>query len=113
MDERRLRKFFHFTEDDLAANRRGQFSENQKKRLDAEARKERKSARESATILVVIAAAGMAVGIIIGSVAPNLTGRIAILLLMGLLWPSAWAGKGTDHPCRERMQEPRLCHMSG
>src|SRR5215212_6630704 len=96
MDERRLRKFFHFTEDDLAANRRGQFSENQKKRLDAEARKERKSARESATILVVIAAAGMAVGITIGSIAPNLTGRIAILLLMGLLWPSAWAGKGVQ-----------------
>ena len=59
MDERRLRKLFHFNENDLAANRRGQFSENQKQRLDAEAKQERKSARESAAILFVIAAAGM------------------------------------------------------
>jgi hypothetical protein len=114
MDERRLRNFFHFTEDDMIANRRGQFSENQKKRLASEARKERKSARESATILFVIAAAGMAVGITIGSIAPNLTGQIAILLLMGLLWPSVWAGKGVQIiRAANALQELRLCQVSG
>lgn len=51
MDQRRLRKFFHFTEDDLVANRRGQFSEQQKKRLSQEAKAEQASARSSAAIL--------------------------------------------------------------
>ena len=114
MDERRLRKFFHFNENDLIANQRGQFSEDQKNRLDAEARKERKSARESAAILFVIAAAGMIVGIIIGSIAPTLIGRILILLLMGVLWPSAWAGKGVKIiRAANILQEPRLCEVRG
>ena len=114
MDERRLRKFFHFNEADLAANRRGEFSKDQKKRLDAEAKKERKSARESAAILFVIAAAGMLVGITIGSIAPTLTGRILILLLMGVLWPSAWAGKGVQIiRAANALQEPRLRVVRG
>ena len=114
MDERRLRKFFHFNEADLAANRRGEFSADQKKRLDAEAKKERKSARESAAILFVIAAAGMLVGITIGSIAPTLTGRFLILLLMGVLWPSAWAGKGVQIiRAANALQEPRLRKVSG
>ena len=114
MDERRLRKFFHFDEKDLIANRLGQFSENQKKRLNAEAKKEQKSARESATILFVIAAAGMIVGITVGSIAPTLTGRVVILLLMGVLWPSAWAGKGVQIiRAANVLQEPRLREVSG
>ena len=114
MDERRLRKFFHFNERDLAANRRGQFSEDQKRRLDAEARKERKSSRESAAILFVIAAAGMIVGVTIGSIAPTGIGRISILLLMGVLWPSAWAGKGVQIiRAANALQEPRLSEVSG
>lgn len=62
MDERRLRKLFRFTEKDLDANRRGEFSENRKKRLLTEAKAEQKSAWESAMILFVVAAAGLAVG---------------------------------------------------
>ena len=114
MDERRLRKFFHFNENDLSANQRGQFSEDQKKRLDTEAKKERKLARESSTILFVIAAAGMIIGITIGSIAPTLTGRIGILLLMGILWPSAWAGKAVNIiRAANVLQEPRLCEVRG
>ena len=114
MDERRLRKFFHFNESDLAANRRAQFSEDQKNRLNAEAKKERKSARESAAILFVIAAAGMILGITIGSIAPTLTGRIFILLLMGVLWPSAWAGKAVQIiRAANALQEPHLSEVSG
>ena len=114
MNEQRLRKFFHFNENDLVANQGGQFSEDQKKRLDAEAKKERKSARESSAILFVIAAAGMIVGITIGSIAPTLTGRIAILLLMGVLWPSAWIGKAVKiMRAANLLQEPRLCEVRG
>lgn len=114
MDERRLRKFFHFNQNDLAANRRGQFSEEQKKRLDAEAKKEQKSARESAAILFVIAAAGMILGITIGSIAPTLIGHISILLLMGILWPSAWAGKAVQIiRAANVLQEPRLRQVKG
>jgi hypothetical protein len=114
MDERRLRKFFHFTEYDLLANRRGQFSENQKERLHDDARKEQKSARESAAILFVIAAAGLAVGLTIGSIAPTLMGRILVLLLMGILWPSVWAGKGVQIiRAANILQEPQLCEVSG
>ena len=114
MDERRLRKLFQFDENDLTANQRGRLSEDQKKRLDAEAKKERKSARESATILFIIAAAGMIVGITIGSIAPTLTGRIGILLLMGVLWPSAWAGKALKIlRAANALQEPRLCEVTG
>ena len=114
MDERRLRKFFHFNENDLAANRHGQFSEEQKKRLDAEARKEQKSARESAAILFVIAAAGMIIGITIGSIAPTLVGRISMLLLMGVLWPSAWAGKAVQIiRAANVLREPLLRQVKG
>ena len=114
MDERRLRKFFHFNETDLAANRRGQFSDEQKKRLDAEAQQERKSARESAVILFVVATAGMMVGFTIGSIAPTLSGRILILLLMGVLWPSAWVGKGVQIiRAANALHEPRLREVSG
>ena len=114
MDERRLRKLFHFTEADLAANRRGQFSEGQKKRLSEEACKERKSARESAAILFVIATAGMAVGLTIGYIAPTLMGRTLMILLMGILWPSVWAGKGVQIiRAAIRLQEPLLREVRG
>ncbi len=114
MDERRLRKFFHFTEDDALANRRGQFSEHQKKRLGQEAKAEQASARSAAGILFAIAAAGLAVGLTIGSIAPTLTGRILVFLLMGILWPSVWAGKGLKIILSARaLQEPRLREVSG
>jgi hypothetical protein len=114
MDERRLRKFFHFTEDDLLANRRGQFSEHQKKWLSQGAKAEQASARSSAAILFVIAATGLAIGLTIGSIAPALIGRILILFLMGILWPFVWAGKGVQIlRSAHALQEPRLCEVSG
>ena len=114
MDDRRLRNFFHFTENDLDANRRGQFSEDQKKRLSREAKAERASARSSATILFVIAAAGLAVGLTIGSIAPPGLGRILVFLLMGIVWPLAWAGKAVQISRAARtLQEPRLCQVRG
>jgi hypothetical protein len=114
MDKRRLRKFFHCTEVDFSFNRRGQFSEDQKKRLYAEAQKERKSARESAAILFVIAAVGLAVGLTIGTMAPALMGRVFVLLVMGILWPSVWVWKGVQIiRAANVLQEPRLRGVSG
>ena len=114
MDERRLRKLFHFTEDDLRANRRGQFSEGQRKRLDQEAKAEQASARSSATILFVIAAAGLAIGLTVGSIAPSGIGRILAFSFMGILWPSVWVGKGVQILRSARiLQEPRLRAVSG
>lgn len=114
MDEQRLRKFFQFAEEDLRANRRGQFSEGQRKRLNQAAKAEQASARSSAAILFVIAAAGLAVGLTIGSIAPTLPGRILIFSLMGILWPSVWAGKGLKIiRAAYALQEPRLCEVSG
>lgn len=114
MHERRLRKFFHFAEEDLLANRRGQFSEGQKKRLSQAAKLEQASARSSAAILFVIAAAGLAIGLTIGSIAPIPVGRILMFLLMGILWPSVWAGKGVQIiRAAYALQEPRLCKVSG
>ena len=94
MDVRRLRRLFHFNEEDLAANRRGQFSKRQLQRLDAQARTEQKSGWGSALILFVIAAAGMAVGIGLGSIAPTGLGRVAMYLFMAALWPLVWVWKG-------------------
>ena len=114
MEERHLRKFFHFTENDLEANRRGQFSENQKKRLLDEARSEQKSARESATILFVVAAVGLAFGSILTSVAPTSLSRVFFILLLCIVWPTAWAGKGIQIIRAARsLQEPRLREVSG
>jgi hypothetical protein len=114
MDERRLRKFFQFTEQDLLANQRGRFSEGQNKRLRQEAKAEQASARSSAAILFVIAAIGLAIGITIASIAPSMIGRILIFLLMGLLWPAAWAGKGIQIlRAAYALQEPRLCQVNG
>ena len=114
MDERRLRRYFHFTEADLLANRSGQLSEGQLNRLSQQATAERASARSSAVILFVIAAAGLAVGLTIGSIAPTITGRILMFLFMGVLWPLAWAGKGIRIILdARRLQEPRLRMVSG
>jgi hypothetical protein len=114
MDERRLRKYFHFTENDLEANRRGQFSENQTKRLMDEARAEQKSARDSAMILFVVAAVGLAFGSILASVAPTSLGRVFFIFLLCILWPAAWAGKGVEILRAARsLQEPRLLQVSG
>jgi hypothetical protein len=114
MDEQRLRKFFHFSENDLYANRRGQFSDSQQRRLFAEAKAEQKSARESATILFVIAAVGLVLGLVLASIAPTLPGQILLLLLLGVLWTGAWAGRGVKIVRNARaLQEPRLCTVSG
>jgi hypothetical protein len=114
MDERRLRKFFHFTENDLLANRRGQFSEQQTKRLSQEAKAELASARSSATLLFVVAAAGLTIGLTIGAIAPSGIGRILILLLMGILWPSVWAGKAMQFiRAAKALHEPRLLSVRG
>jgi len=114
MDERRLRRFFHFNEDDLLANRRGQFSEQQKKCLNQEAKAEQASARSSAAILFVVAATGLAIGLTIGSIAPTPVGRIPVFSLMGILWPCAWAGKGVMIlRSAYALQEPHLCEVSG
>ena len=114
MDERRLRKFFQFSEDDLLANRRRQFSAGQMKRLNREAKAEKASARSSAAILFVIAAAGLAIGLTLGAIAPTLTSRILIFSLMGALWPAMWAGKGVKIiRAAHALQEPRLCEVNG
>lgn len=114
MDEIRLRRLFHFNEDDLAANRRGYFSEKQFVRLDEIAKRERKSAWESAAILFVIAAAGMAIGIVIGSISPTQIGRIAMYLCMGAVWPLAWAGKAVQIIlAANRLSQPALSFVRG
>jgi len=114
MDERRLRNFFHFTEDDLFANRRGQFSAVQTKRLDQHAKAEQASARSSAIILFAVAAAGLAIGLTIGVIAPTGMGRILIIILMGILWPFVWAGRGIKILLAARtLQEPRLREING
>jgi len=114
MDEQRLRKFFRFTESDLVANRRGQFSENQTKHLLAEAKAEQASARSSATILFVIAAAGMAIGLTITAIAPPQIGRILIFLFMGLLWPAVWVAKAISViRSANSLSQPQLGKVSG
>lgn len=114
MSVQRLRKLFRFNEEDLAANRRGRFSEKQLQQLEHEARKERKSARESAALLFLVAAAGMAVGIGVGSIAPSVLGRIALFGCMGALWPLVWAGKGIQILlAAHRLREPQLSFVRG
>ena len=114
MDELRLRRLFHFTENDLAANRRGFLSENQVARLSADAKRERKSAWGSAAILFGIAAVGMAIGIIIGSISPTQIGQIAMYSCMGALWPLAWAGKAVQIIlAANALNQPRLSFVRG
>lgn len=114
MDERRLRNLFRFNEADLAANRRGHFSEKQITRLSEEAKRERKSAWGSAAILFFIAAVGMAIGIIIGSISPTQIGQIAMYACMGALWPLAWAGKAIQMIlAANALNEPRLGFVRG
>ena len=114
MDKRRLQKYFMFTENDLEANCRNEFSAGQKKRLSFEARAEQKSSRDSAVILFVIALLGMALGFTLGFIAPVGFGRILLFLAMGFLWPAAWAGKGIQIIRDARvLGEPVLRSVSG
>ena len=93
MDDQRLKKFFHFNNNDLFANRNGRFSENQAKVLKEEIEAEQKSARESAGILAVIASLGLGAGLLIVVNAPVLAGKILIGLMLCVLWPLAWGGQ--------------------
>lgn len=93
MDDARLRQFFKFNESDLRANRNGRLSENQGKRVKDEARAERKSARDSMMILLVIAALGLAFGLIIVINVSLPSARILIGGLLCLLWPLGWGWK--------------------
>lgn len=114
MDVLRLRRLFHFSEEDLAANRRGHLSEKQITRLSAHAKQERKSAWGSAAILIVIAIVGMAIGIIIGSISPTQIGQIAMYSCMGALWPLAWAGKAVQIIlAANALNTPRLSFVRG
>lgn len=114
MDEIRLKRLFHFNEADLAANRRGHFSEQQIIRLDTEAKRERKSAWGSAAILFLIASAGMAVSIIIGSISPTQIGQIAMYLCMGAVWPLAWAVKAVQTIlAANSLNQPHLSFVRG
>ena len=91
MDDRRLKKLFQFTDADLSANRNGRLSEGQLKRLAEQARAEQKSARESAVILFTVAAVGLAFGLLFAVTAPSTGSRLLLVLLLGVLWPLAWA----------------------
>lgn len=114
MEVRRLRRLFHFTEADLAANRRGRFSEKQLQQLNNEAKKEQKSAWGSAAILFLIAAAGLAIGIGLGSIAPSTLGRFAMYGCMGAVWPLVWAGKGIQIILEANaLREPHLSFVTG
>jgi hypothetical protein len=93
MDERRLKKYFHFNDNDLFYNRTGRLSEIQSKRLLEQAKEEQKSARDSAGILFVIAAFGMLVGLVFVFTAPVI-GKILIGALLCVIWPGAWGWKG-------------------
>jgi hypothetical protein len=93
MDDRRIKQFFKFDESDLSANRNGRLSEKQARRLVAEARAERKSARESAGILLVVAVLGLGFGLLIVMNASVVAGEILIGLLLCVLWPLAWGWK--------------------
>lgn len=93
MDDARLERFFKFDESDLRANRNGRLSEKQEKKISADAKAERKSARDSMMILLVIASLGLGAGLLIALNAPTWTGRILIGLTLCLLWPLAWGGR--------------------
>lgn len=93
MNDRGYKNLFEFNEYDLPANRNGRLSERQTKRVLAEAQAERKSARESAGILFVIAALGFGVGAMIAINAPIVTGKVLIGFMLCLLWPLAWGGR--------------------
>ena len=114
MNDQRLRKYFKFTENDLSANQNGRFSAEQEKRLSSEAKAEQKSARSSAAILFVIALFGAAIGWGLSSIAPAGLGKILLLLMMGILWPFAWAWKGLNVLADARaLREPVLRSVSG
>jgi len=93
MDKQRLERLLKFDATDLSANRNGSLSEGQTKRLMSDALTERKSARESAGILLFIAAMGFWFGLLIVVTAPILSARILIGLLLCVLWPLAWGWK--------------------
>jgi len=114
MDERRLRKIFHFTERDLFVNSRGRFSDEQGKRLAATAKAELKSARDSAIILFVIGCGGFALGLTLSSIAPAGVGWILLFSMLGILWPLVWIGRGVKIiRSANAIQESRLCSVSG
>lgn len=114
MNEQHLRKFFKFSEEDLLANQRGEFSPAQKKKLAENAKREKKSSRESAVILFIIALAGFGLGLGLGSIAPQGIGRYGILALLAVLWPMAWGGRGVRTLLDARaLSEPVLRSVSG
>jgi hypothetical protein len=93
MNEHRLKQFFKFDDTDLSANRNGRLSQEQRKKIEAETRAERISARDSAGILFVIALMGVGMGLLIVVNAPQLSAKLVIGFLLCLLWPFAWGSR--------------------
>jgi len=114
MDDKRLRKYFKFTENDLSANRKGEFSPEQKKQISFTIKAQKKSSRESAVILFIIASVGMGLGLGLGSIAPQGIGRYGILALLAVVWPVAWGGRGIRALLdASALKEPVLRSVSG
>jgi len=114
MNDSKFQKFFGFRYDDLLANEQGKLSNSQSKKLHDRARIEKKSARDSVIILFIISTLGLGIGLLIGSIAPNGLGKIAIYTGLAGLWPLAWAGRAARVLSDvKKIQNPTLRSVHG
>ncbi len=94
MEDEKLEAYFKFDDDDLQANRMGQFTEKQKARLALEDKSNRKGSLGCGIGLLLIAAIGLA-GAIAGWIGDSDWGfRIGFGLGFGCIWPLIWGGLG-------------------
>ncbi len=94
MIDQALMNYFKFDQADLAANRKGQFTDKQKTRILQEDRSSRKWSLIGGLGLMLIAAIGVA-GAIGAWIADSDWGfRIGFGLGFGVIWPLIWGGIG-------------------
>jgi ribosomal protein L7/L12 len=90
MDDQRLKVFFKFDDSDLQVNRIGQFTEKQKARLVAQDKSSRKWSLIGGLGLLLIAAIGPAVALLVWLNSLDWGFKISFVIGFGILWLLFW-----------------------
>jgi hypothetical protein len=89
-----LMNYFKFDEADLAANRNGQLTDQQKSRLVREDKRDRTWSVVGGGFLILIGLVGLVIAIAAGMADPDWGFRIGFGLAFGCIWPLVWGGIG-------------------
>jgi len=94
MEDQKLMNYFKFDATDLQANRAGQVTEKQKRRMTQDSKSGGILGNPFALLFIFIGLIGFVIAIGTGLAVDDWTFRISFGLGFGCIWPLAWGGIG-------------------